>query len=182
MSPLASSFEPILTRVAGVTFDNRDGTPRQPFIRRVRKDDRLTLVREPENPYDANAIAVAWHDAAGDVHQVGYVPRALAGVLAPLMDDGVPLTALAVRAQKVPRHGVFARPIWALRMAVHGDFRSLPARHVSGLEPAVEAAVLADEADWEASLAPALGGGHAQPELPAAPVRARRRVKTSGGP
>lgn len=150
--------DPIKTRVAGVTFDNRDGTPRQPFIRKVKKDDRLTLKREPENPFDPNAIAVSWEDTAGDQHQLGYVPRALAGVLAPLVDEGAVITALAIRALKVPRAGTWARPIWALRMALYGDFSNLPAQRVSGLEPAITQALAEDEAAPDPGFAPALGG------------------------
>lgn len=150
--------DPIKTRVAGVTFDNRDGTPRQPFIRLVKKDDRLTLTREPDNVFDPNAISVWWADPRGEAHQLGYVPRALAGVLAPLVDDGATLTALAVRAQKVPRAGLWTKPIWGLRMALYGDFSQLPARRVSGLEPAVEQALAEDAASPEAGYAPVLGG------------------------
>jgi hypothetical protein len=155
---MTQPFDPIKTRVAGVTFDNRDGTPRQPFIRRVKKDDRLTLAREPENPFDPNAIAVRWEDPAGDVRQLGYVPRALAAVLAPLVDEGATITALAVRAQKVPQAGTWAKPVWALRMALYGDFSSLPARRVSGLEPAIERALAEDKAAPDPGWAPALGG------------------------
>lgn len=155
--------DPIKTRVAGVTFDNRDGTPRQPFIRKVKKDDRLLLRREPDNPFDPNAIAVSWTDTAGDSHQLGYVPRALAGVLAPLVDEGAALTALVIRAQKVPRTGYGARPIWALRMALFGDFSKLPARRVSGLEPAITQALAEDAASPDPGFAPALGGTRAKP-------------------
>ncbi len=150
--------DPIKTRVAGVTFDNRDGTPRQPFIRKVKKDDRLTLCREADNPFDPNAIAVSWADPAGDQHQLGYVPRALAGVLAPLVDEGATLTALAIRAQKVPRAGTWVRPVWALRMALYGDFSKLPARRVSGLEPAITQALAEDAATPDPGFAPVLGG------------------------
>lgn len=156
--------EPIKTRVAGVTFDNRDGTPRQPFVKLVKKDDRLELRREPLNDFDPNAIAVHWADPGGQDHQLGYVPRALAAVLAPLVDAGGTLTALAIRAQKVPRHGVWAKqPIWALRMALFGDFSALPARLVSGLEPAVEQAIAEDRASPDSGYAPALGGPKAKP-------------------
>ena len=186
---MSEIFDPIKTRVAGVTFDNPDGTPRQPFVRRVRKDDRLALRREADNPFDANAIAVEWSDAEG-VHQLGYVPRALAGVLAPLMDDGATLTALAIRALKVPRAGTWTKPVWALRMALYGDFSALPARLVSGLEPAIIQAVAEDEAAFAAGDAPMLGGERARPE-PAprqkstrteAKPRPRRSVSSSAAP
>lgn len=156
-----ATTDPIRTRVAGVTFENRDGTPRQPFVKRAKKDDRLALRREPDNPFDPNAIAVWWADPEGLDHQVGYVPRALAALLAPLVDEGATLTALAIRAQKVPRAGTWAKPVWALRMALYGDFSALPARRVSGLEPAVERALVEDAVALDAELAPALGGDRA---------------------
>lgn len=154
--------EPIKSRVAGVTFDNRDGTSRQLYVRHVKKDDRLLLQREPLNDFDPNAIVVLWTTPDGVAHQLGYVPRALSAVLAPLVDAGATLTALAIRAQKVPRHGVFAKPIWALRMALYGDFSSLPSLLVSGLEPAVDRAIAQDKADPAGGDAPALGGAAAQ--------------------
>lgn len=167
---------PILTRVAGVTFDNRDGSPRQTYIRLVKKDDRLVLAREPLNDFDPNAIPVLWATPDGVEHQLGYVPRALSAVLAPLIDAGGVVTALAVRAQKVPRHGVFAKPVWGLRMALYGDFTELPDFMVSGLEPAVEQALAEDKANPDGgSYAPALGGDREK-----APSKGRGPKPTTG--
>lgn len=45
---------------------------------------RIRLRREPENPHDANAIAVFNHRGV----QVGYLPREEAAWLAPLLDQG----------------------------------------------------------------------------------------------
>ena len=45
--------------------------------------DRLTLHREPDNPYDAKAVRVEWHGS-----QIGYAPRADNVDLARLMDHG----------------------------------------------------------------------------------------------
>jgi hypothetical protein len=57
----------------------------------------LTLRRDADNPHDANAIAV---DAAGDVGQVGWVPRELAAELAPELDAGRPWSAVVLREQR----------------------------------------------------------------------------------
>lgn len=161
---MTASSDPISTRVAGVTFDNRDRTPRQPFIRRIRRDDRLLVRREAENPYDANAIAVFWPDNLGDEHQIGYIPRSLAAVLAPLLDDGILMTALAIRAQKVPRGGIKGQPaVWGVRITLFGDFSALPASRLSGLEPAIQHAVAQDEERPEPGYAPVLGGDRARP-------------------
>lgn len=50
--------------------------------------DRLELVREPDNPYDANAIRVDWHG-----RKLGYVPRRDNFAVARQIDRGVVLEA-----------------------------------------------------------------------------------------
>ncbi len=45
--------------------------------------DPLQLIREPGNPYDANAIRVEWQG-----HKLGYVPRADNAALARFIDRG----------------------------------------------------------------------------------------------
>jgi len=57
----------------------------------------LALRREPQNPHDANAIAVL---AAGG-EQVGWVPRELAAELAAELDAGRPWSAVALREQRI---------------------------------------------------------------------------------
>ncbi|MDB5097237.1 MAG: hypothetical protein JWM80_1658 [Cyanobacteria bacterium RYN_339] len=151
-----SDLPPIKTRVAGVSFDNRDGTPRQPYVKQAQKGDPLALRREPDNPFDGNAIGVYWTDPQGDAHQIGYVPRGLAELLAPMVDEGAHLTAAVVRrGQARPGPG---KPQWyGVRMDIAGDLSALAAHWRSGLEPAVEAALaLPDDAPLE-RLAPALG-------------------------
>jgi hypothetical protein len=50
---------------------------------RMKKGDRLTLVREPSNPHDANAIRIEWQG-----HMLGYVPRRENADLARQIDLG----------------------------------------------------------------------------------------------
>ena len=50
---------------------------------RVKRGDALTLVREPANPHDANAIRIEWQG-----HVLGYVPRRDNIDLARQMDHG----------------------------------------------------------------------------------------------
>ena len=50
--------------------------------------DRLQLVREGDNPYDANAIRVEWRGV-----KLGYVPRRDNAAVARQMDRGVMLEA-----------------------------------------------------------------------------------------
>ena len=61
----------LLTTVAGVTFDNEDGTNRQSLIGQCVTYQRLSLVAEPENKYDKGAVRVETQDG----RMLGYVPR-----------------------------------------------------------------------------------------------------------
>lgn len=54
----------------------------------MRVGDTLTLVREPDNVYDARAIRVEWQG-----QHIGYVPRRENTDIARLMDNGVPVFA-----------------------------------------------------------------------------------------
>jgi hypothetical protein len=63
---------------------------------RMRAGDSLTLVREPENPYDMNAVRVDW-----DGHPLGYIPRAENAAVARQMDRG---TKLQARITKLTRY------------------------------------------------------------------------------
>lgn len=66
----------------------------------------LTLRREPDNEYDANAVTV--QTATGDV--LGFVPRELAQEIAPRIDAGERYSALVLREQRAtprdPRIGL----------------------------------------------------------------------------
>lgn len=56
--------------------------------REISSGDRLELVREPENPYDAGAIRVEWRG-----RKLGYVPQRDNAAIARQMDRGAPLEA-----------------------------------------------------------------------------------------
>jgi hypothetical protein len=56
--------------------------------RDMKAGDRLQLVREPDNPYDANAVRVDWRGVA-----LGYVPRGDNAAVARQMDRGAALEA-----------------------------------------------------------------------------------------
>ena len=66
-------------------------------IKRLRPGDVLTLKREPELKYDANAVAVYHPSKVGGDKQLGYLPRGLAAELSPLMDAGTEVTAVRAR-------------------------------------------------------------------------------------
>ena len=56
----------------------------------------LELVREPDNPHDANAVRIEWRG-----RKLGYVPRSENGALAWAMDRG---EALRARVSRVAEH------------------------------------------------------------------------------
>lgn len=69
---------PIYSKIAGVTYDNR-----QEYLQNCLKGDILNLVRDKNNPYDANAIRIY----KGNL-QLGFIKKDLAETLAPIMDNG----------------------------------------------------------------------------------------------
>jgi len=62
----------------------------------LRVGDALTLVREPDNAYDARAVRVDWQG-----HKLGYVPRRENADVARLLDRGQVLAARIVRLAEV---------------------------------------------------------------------------------
>jgi len=66
-------------------FRHHDGGE---VLRSLKPGDRLELVREPANPYDASAVRVEWQGVT-----LGYVPRRDNAAVARQMDRGVALEA-----------------------------------------------------------------------------------------
>ncbi|MDR3323331.1 MAG: HIRAN domain-containing protein [Zoogloeaceae bacterium] len=64
---------------------------------KMRVGDVLTLVREPDNPYDAKAVRVEWQG-----HKLGYVPRRENRAVAAALDAGEALTARISRLRQDP--------------------------------------------------------------------------------
>ena len=77
----------IETKVAGVTFENR-----QEAIKNLSQYDpseiTINLTRDPGNPHDGNAIAVYAAVEGKGLYFMGYLPKALAAFVAPVMDTG----------------------------------------------------------------------------------------------
>jgi hypothetical protein len=70
--------------VAGVSYANDDGTDRQTIIRKhCQEGTSLTLVREPNNPRDRNAVAIYVGRS-----QIGYVSSDDAPRVATCLDEG----------------------------------------------------------------------------------------------
>lgn len=62
------------------------------FWSQLREGDALTLIREPDNPHDANAVRIEWRG-----RQLGYLPRAENRAVAAAMDAGEPIDARIAR-------------------------------------------------------------------------------------
>ena len=61
----------------------------------MREGDRLTLVREADNPHDANAVRVEWRG-----QKLGYLPRAENRSVAAAMDGGEAVDARIARLRQ----------------------------------------------------------------------------------
>lgn len=81
------------SKVAGVTANNSDGRSRQNYIRAFCKPGMaVTLVREPNNAYDKNAVAV-WIKIRSLIFftanvQIGYLKAEVAEEIARYIDKG----------------------------------------------------------------------------------------------
>lgn len=62
----------------------------------MREGDRLTLVREPDNPHDAHAVRIEWRG-----QKLGYLPRAENRAVAAALDGG---ENVAARIEKLRAH------------------------------------------------------------------------------
>lgn len=60
----------VYIQVSGVSHLNKEGGTRQECIEKLARGDQIWLEREPDNPYDRNAIRVI-----SKYGQIGYVPR-----------------------------------------------------------------------------------------------------------
>jgi hypothetical protein len=69
----------------------------------MKQGDRLTLVREPGNAYDVNAVRLEWNG-----RMLGYVPKRDNADLARQMDHGAPVEARITELKRAPngRHRI----------------------------------------------------------------------------
>ena len=81
----------VVCRIAGVSFGNR-----QAALRRLQAyaPEQITvrMGREPGNAHDRNAVAI-YVAVTGDEYKIGYMPKDMAELLAPIMDMGINLQA-----------------------------------------------------------------------------------------
>jgi len=73
-------------KVVGLSF--HEHYPASVLDLRDRDGVDLVLLREPENAYDRRAVAVAACWAGGEPEILGHLPRAVAGRIAPEIDEG----------------------------------------------------------------------------------------------
>jgi hypothetical protein len=90
--PSNADFE---TYVVGLRYENR-----LEHLSQVNEGDKLRLVREPNNPFDRNAMAV--HTDAGQ--RLGYVRRSKAFVVSTLHDEGWRFDCYVERIYPASRH------------------------------------------------------------------------------
>ncbi|MCB0538955.1 MAG: HIRAN domain-containing protein [Bacteroidetes bacterium] len=70
--------------VAGIRYENNDGTSRIRNLLNMQKDDTIILIREPDNPYDEYAIKVVY----GNNFQIGYIPKTHSKLISNFLDSG----------------------------------------------------------------------------------------------
>lgn len=73
----------IYTKLVGVTQNNDEGVSIQSVLPQINEGALLELKREPDNPFDENAIKVLWNN-----NRIGYISKDIAANLAPVMDRG----------------------------------------------------------------------------------------------
>lgn len=77
----------VLTKVAGVTYGKRQ-TALEHLTHYRPQDIRISLYRGEHNTADKNAVAVIAAVRDKGAYTIGYLPRAFAAFIAPLMDKG----------------------------------------------------------------------------------------------
>lgn len=77
----------IATKVSGVTHGNRQKALEH-LTRYNPEDVRIFLQRENTNAFDKNAVKVVASVRDKGAYTIGYLPRALAAFIAPLLDTG----------------------------------------------------------------------------------------------
>ena len=80
------STQSFQTHIVGTTFANR-----QTVVVQLVVGEEVYLVREPDNPFDGNAVKVC----RGNDQQIGYLDRYLAATISPQLDQcGEPVKAV----------------------------------------------------------------------------------------
>lgn len=81
-----------VVRVAGVSYENDDGSSRQEILACCKVPEILQLVRQPNHRHDRNAIQVRRQNG----EMLGFIPREDACLMAPELDKGRQYVAVLV--------------------------------------------------------------------------------------
>jgi len=95
------------TKVAGVTYENRQ-LALEHLAMYAPESISIHLERERDNEHDLNAVAVYAAVEGTGSFCVGYLPKTLAALIAPLLDAGKAVGALfrEVRGKREPWHNL----------------------------------------------------------------------------
>ena len=84
--------ETLTTKIAGVTYGSRQRALNR--LGQYKPDEiKIELERDAENTYDKKAIKIQVSVNGGASYHLGYLPKRLAALLAPLIDKGFDLDA-----------------------------------------------------------------------------------------
>ena len=82
----------LTTKIAGVTYGNRQRALNR--LGQYKPDEiKIELERDAGNAYDTKAIKIQVSVNGGAEYHIGYLPKRLAGMLAPLIDKGIEISA-----------------------------------------------------------------------------------------
>jgi hypothetical protein len=82
---LISTGRPMEIAVHGEAQRNSDGTSRQDIIARLKEGEYVSLIREPENQYDRNAVRVD-----STLGTIGYIPASQCAAIGALLKASSP--------------------------------------------------------------------------------------------
>lgn len=85
-------YKSLRTKINGTSFDNRQNVL-QLLCKYNPADIAVKLVRDRNNAFDSNAIAVTTAVKGKVSAVIGYLPKAVASVVAALMDKGINVNA-----------------------------------------------------------------------------------------
>ena len=112
----------IHSKVSGVSYNNEDGSSRQEYIRKYcRNGKRLTLIPEPKNEYDTNAIGV-WVQAGEKLVKIGFLENRLAGDINRETDESIEYYAIISQVTG----GTSDKPTRGVNIQLHKTFANQP--------------------------------------------------------
>jgi hypothetical protein len=75
-------------KVRGTSYENRQ-TALEHLMKYQPDEIKFTLIAEPENPYDKNAVAVMTSVKGSKDYKIGYIPSITAPVVSAILNKGV---------------------------------------------------------------------------------------------